>query len=259
MAERERFPRRAGIATLTARRAVTPRMIRVTLQHDDFREAWPIEQPGEIITLLFLDPAEEPVLPVEGWLFPEGVYQNWRNYTVRRHDPAAGELDIDVVLHQPRGPACTWAEQTPIGGRVGYAGPRIDYAPVEGADWLLLTGDETALPAIAAILEEPPAAAQVLAVIEVADPAEEHEIALRNGAHVRWVHRDGAPAATTSHLAEALRTLELPDGTGQAWGAAESSVARDIRTVLRDERGMPKSHARARGYWLRAGEWDLDD
>src|ERR1044071_6530246 len=102
----ERFPRRAGVATLTARRTLTPRMIRVTLQCDDFGETWPIEQPGEIMTLLFLDPSEEIVLPLMGWRFPEGATeQEWRNYTVRRHDPATGEIDVDVVLHQPPGPA----------------------------------------------------------------------------------------------------------------------------------------------------------
>ena len=59
-------------------------MIRITLGCDEFGADWPIEQPGEIITLLF---DEEIVLPLEGWRFPEGVEQEWRNYTVRRHDP----------------------------------------------------------------------------------------------------------------------------------------------------------------------------
>jgi NADPH-dependent ferric siderophore reductase len=72
------------------------------------------------------------------------------------------------------------------------------------------------------------------------------------------VHRGGAPAATTTHLAEAVRALPLPTGVGQAWGAAESGVARDLRTVLRDEHGLPRTHARARGYWLRSGDW-LDE
>ncbi|HEX5922987.1 MAG TPA: siderophore-interacting protein [Baekduia sp.] len=168
----ERFPRRAGVATLKARRALTPRMIRVTLQSDDFGATWPIEQPGEIITLLFLDRDEEIVLPVTGWRFPAGATeQEWRNYTVRRHDPVTGEIDVDVVLHEPRGPACTWAQASPIGAGVGFAGPRVDYTPRDGASWLLLRGDETALPAIAAILEEPPATAErILAVVEV-DPA----------------------------------------------------------------------------------------
>jgi NADPH-dependent ferric siderophore reductase len=260
VADRERFPRRAGVATLVARRPLTPRMVRVTLRSEAFGATWPIEQPGEIITLLFLDPSEEVVLPLAGWTFPPGtVEQEWRNYTVRRHVPDTGEIDVDVVLHEPRGPACTWAQDAPIGAGVGFAGPRVDYAPRPGASWLLLCGDETALPAIAAILELPPAAAErILAVIEVPGRAEEHALAAPASAQVRWVHRDGADAATTTHLADALRRLELPSGVGQAWGAAESKVARALREVLRDERGMPRKHVSAKGYWLRSGEW-LDD
>ena len=178
---------------------------------------------------------------------------------MRRHDPEAREIDVDVVLHEPRGPACAGAAAAPLGAPVGYAGPRVDFAPRDDADWLLLCGDETALPAIAAILETAPPRAQVLAVVEVADPDEEHELALPDGADVRWVHRDGAPAATSSHLADALRSLELPDGPGQAWGAAESRIARDVRDVLRGERGMPRKHVKATGYWLRKGDWILDE
>jgi NADPH-dependent ferric siderophore reductase len=254
-----RFPLRSGVATLVARESLTPRMIRVTLRCDGFRDGWPIQQPGEIITLLFAPPGEETILPLQGWRFPDDApEQEWRNYTVRRHDREAGEIDVDVVLHKPRGPACTWALQAPVGSDVGYAGPRVDFKPRDDADWLLLCGDETALPAIAAILESPPAETDLIAVVEVADRGEEQQLALPPGARLEWVHRDGAPAATTPHLADALRTVDLPDGTGQAWGAAESRVARDLRDVLRGERGMPRSHASAKGYWLRSGDW-LDD
>jgi len=252
MMPRRDFPRRKGVATLVARRPLTPRMIRVTLRCAGFGDDWPIEQPGEIITLLFAEPGHEVVLPMTGWSFPPGAEdQAWRNYTVRRHDPAAAEIDVDVVLHVPRGPACTWAAGAPLGADVGYAGPRVDFAPRPSARWLLLCGDETAVPAIAAILETPQPAERVLAVLEVHDRAEELELALPPGAEATWVHRDGARAATTSHLADALRALELPDGPGQAWGAAESMVARDIRTVLRGERGMPGGHVKATGYWRR--------
>jgi NADPH-dependent ferric siderophore reductase len=246
---RLRFPRRTGVATLAARRALTPRMLRITLACEAFGPDWPIEQPGEIITLLFAPPGEEIVLPLEGWAFPPGVDQPWRNYTVRRHDAAAGEIDVDVVLHEPRGPACTWAARAPIGADVGYAGPRVDFAPREDAEWLLLCGDETALPAIAAILETRPAAA----IIEVADAAEEHELP---GA-VRWVHRNGS--ALGAGLGAALRETELPDAPGQVWGAAESRVARDVRDILRGERGLPRKHVKATGYWLRSGDWLLDE
>jgi NADPH-dependent ferric siderophore reductase len=260
MAGLERFPRRAGVATLVERRSLTPRMIRVTLRAEDFGERWPIEQPGEILTLLFVPPGEPIVLPELGWRFPAGApEQEWRNYTVRRHDRDACEIEVDVVLHQPRGPACTWAERAPIGADVGYAGPRVDYRPRDDAEWLLLCGDETALPAIAAILEQPPPVERVLALVEVGGPEEEQELALPPGASLRWLHRDDAPPATTTHLADALREVELPAGRGQAWGAAESHVARDVREVLRGERGMPPRLARAKGYWLRKGDWIIDE
>jgi len=260
MAERVRFPARTGVATLAARVRLTPRMIRVTLRAGEFGADWPTSQPGEILTLLFAPPGEAIVLPLQGWVFPpDAPEQEWRNYTVRRHDPEQGEIDVDVVLHEPRGFACSWASELALGAPVGYAGPRVDFAPREDAEWLLLCGDETALPAIAAILESPPPAERVLAVVEVADHHEEHVLDLPGNAEVRWVHRDGAPAATTSDLADALRGVPLPDGPGQAWGAAESRVARELRTVLRDERGMPRRHVKATGYWLRAGDWILDE
>lgn len=267
MAVRERFPRCTGVATLVKREQLTPRMIRVTLRCDGFcEEAWPIEQPGEIITLYFSPPGDdEIVLPSQnGWKFPEDGSARpelWRNYTVRRHLPGTNEIEVDVVLHEPKGHACTWAADMEIGAGVGYAGPRLDYVPRENVEWLLLCGDETALPAIAAIIETT-SVEQVIAVLEVADPDEEPALDLngsRAKADVRFVHRGGAPAATTSHLADALREVDLPSGLGQAWGAAESKVARDVRNVLRDERGMPKTHAGARGYWLRTGDWILDE
>jgi NADPH-dependent ferric siderophore reductase len=64
------------------------------------------------------------------------------------------------------------------------------------------------------------------------------------------------PEATTSHLADAVRALALPEGPGQAWGAAESRIARDLRSVLREDHGLPRTHAHAKGYWLRSGDSD---
>jgi NADPH-dependent ferric siderophore reductase len=256
----ERFPRRAGIAELTARTVLAPRMIRVTLRAEAFAGGWPIEQPGEIITLLFAPPGEPIVLPARGWTFPDGHEpQAWRNYTVRRHRPERCEIDVDVVLHEPRGPACTGAQEVPLGSPVGFAGPRIDFEPRADAEWLLLCGDETALPAIAAIIDTAPPGRDVIAVIEVPDRDAEAALDTRRAADVRWVHRGAAAPATTTQLADTLRTLDLPAGDGQAWGAAESRVARDLRAVLRDERGLPRGRAHARGYWLRSGDWVLDE
>lgn len=260
MSPLERFPLRAGVSTVVRRALLTPRMLRLTLGAPDFGPDWPARQPGEIITLLFVPAGEPIVLPVVGWRFPGGApTQEWRNYTVRAHRPVQAEIDVDVLLHEPRGPACTWAQAAEPGGEVGYAGPRIDYAPEPDAAWSVLCGDETALPAIAAILETLPDEHPAQALIEVQDGADELPVALRGGQTLRWVHRGDEPAGVSAALASALREISLPDGTGQAWGAAESAIARDLRGVLRDELGMPKTHARARGYWLRSGEWDLSE
>ena len=189
MTDRERFPRRAGVATLVARRALTPRMVRVTLEADGFGDDWPTEQPGEILTLLFPPVGEDVVLPEQGWRFPPGVEQPWRNYTVRRHDPRTRRIEVDVVLHEPRGPACTEAARAAVGAPVGYAGPRVDFAPREDAEWLLLCGDETALPAIAAILEAHDERTPALALVEVDGPDEERALDLPR-ADVRWLPVD---------------------------------------------------------------------
>ncbi|MEH3054664.1 MAG: siderophore-interacting protein [Patulibacter minatonensis] len=235
-------------------------MLRITLRADDFGSSWPLEQPGEILTLLFAGPGEAIVLPEQGWRFPaDAPAQEWRNYTVRAHRPDVAELDVDVLLHVPRGPACEGAEAAQVGSAVGYAGPRIDYAPVDGAGWTVLVGDETALPAIAAILETLPDGHPATAIVEVQDAADEIDLDLVGGQAVRWVHRGALRPGDSEPLARALRELPEREGVGQAWGAAESRVARDLRSVLRDERGMPKTHARARGYWLRSGDWLLDE
>ena len=95
-----------------------------TLRSDGFGESWPIEQPGEIITLLFVPPGEPIVLPLRGWIFPPGTQpQEWRNYTVRRHRRERGEIDVDVVLHESPGPASTWAAAGPARRRRRLRGP----------------------------------------------------------------------------------------------------------------------------------------
>ena len=79
-----------------------------------------------------------------------------RDFTPRRHDPAAGELWIDFFLHAG-GPAAAWASQAAAGQTLQIGGPKgsaiID---PDGIDTHVLIGDESALPAIGRRLEELP-------------------------------------------------------------------------------------------------------
>ena len=72
------------------------------------------------------------------------------------------------------------------GDPVGILGPGGGEGPV--ADWVVLAGDETALPAIGRILEELPSDARGVAIVEVADAREEQDLPHPPGVALRWLH-----------------------------------------------------------------------
>src|SRR5829696_2759967 len=203
------FPLCTGIATVAAREAATPRMARFTLRAPAFEDLG-VEQPGEIITLGWCEPGEPLVLPERGWRFPGGREQHWRNFTVRAHRPEQAEIDVDFFLHGDVGRASAWAMRASPGDRVGYAGPRVHFAPDREADWTLLVADETGLPALLAIAESLPAGHPVVALAEIHDERERQPVELAAALDLRWCSRDGRPAGTTTVLADALAALDLP-------------------------------------------------
>src|SRR3984885_6357820 len=77
-------------------------------------------------------------------------------------------------------------------GQVIYLmGPGGAYTPDPAADWHLLAGDESALPAIATALEALPANAIGRAFIEVAGPEDEIPLAAPESVEGNWVYRGG--------------------------------------------------------------------
>jgi len=236
---------------LQVRRSVriTPRMVRVTL-HGDELAGFPGDGPDRRIKMFFpVAGQERPALPRAtsgGPLWPPGEARPAiRTYTVRRHDPQAGELDVDFVLHGEHGPAAAWAQAARPGAWVGVSEPGGRYEPDPSAAHHLVIGDETALPGVATVLAALPPGVPVLAVLEVADASEEQE--LPGDAAVHWVHRAGQPAGEP--LERAVRSAELPAGRGQAWLSGESACVRDLRRHLIDERGFDRRAVYATGYW----------
>jgi NADPH-dependent ferric siderophore reductase len=234
---------------------LTPGFVRITLGGDDLAEL-AVEEPGEILTLLWPAPGAGLVLPGLGWTFPPGVAerQHARNYTVRRWDASTRQVVVDFVLHGDEGIASAWAARARPGDTVGFAGPRVHWKSHLECDWTLLVADETGLPALAAIAETLPPEHRALAVVEVAGPREEQPIRSPARLEVRWAHRGDAPPGSTRVLERALRSLDVPDGQGRAWGAAESTVMRRVRRSLRERWRLPASHVSALGYWVCAGD-----
>ncbi|HWH82691.1 MAG TPA: siderophore-interacting protein [Burkholderiaceae bacterium] len=166
-----------------------------------------------------------------------------RDYTPRRVDRAARELDIDFALHGD-GPAAAWAAQAAPGQRLKIGGPRGSFIVPTDFDWHLLVGDDTALPAIARRLEELPPGSRAIVRLAVADPADRRLPATAAALDVEWF--DSADA-----LLAALRTLELPAGEGYAWCAGEAAAMVALRRVLVDEKGHDRHAIRAAAYWKR--------
>ncbi|MDZ7858864.1 siderophore-interacting protein [Sphaerotilus sp.] len=164
-----------------------------------------------------------------------------RDYTPRHYDAAAGTLAIEFALHGD-GPAAAWAAQATPGQRATIGGPRGSFIIPTDADWHLLVGDDTALPAVARRLEELPASARAFAVLHVADAADRRALPSAASVQVQWVDSGAA-------LADAVRALDLPGGEGFAWGAGEAGAMAAVRRVLVDERGLDRQAVRVSAYW----------
>ena len=126
-------------------------------------------------------------------------------------------------------------------------GPGGGYAPSPTADWHLLAGDESALPAIAAALEGMPAGAPVRAFIEVADAAEEQKLECPGDVEIVWLHRGDRPVGET--LVAAVRDLEFLDGEVHVFVHGEATFVKDLRGHLRLDRGLPPAQLSISGYW----------
>jgi NADPH-dependent ferric siderophore reductase len=168
-----------------------------------------------------------------------------RSYTVRRHDPVAHELDFDFVLHGDAGVASAWASRVRPGEQLILVGPSPAYLPDPDVRRHVLLGDETALPAIGAMLDHLPPTAEVTVLIEVADAAEEQPLP-----SVTWLHRDGRPPGTPDLLLAALRAAG-PFGGGDiaVWAAGERTVMHAVRAWLLDESGLDRGQVRTTMYW----------
>ncbi|GGK81913.1 siderophore-interacting protein [Streptomyces flaveus] len=177
--------------------------------------------------------------------FPREQWPVTRTYTVRAWDPELRELTLDFVIHGDEGLAGPWAMRVQQGEIVRFLGPGGAYAPDADADWHLLAGDESALPAIAASLEAMPDGAKVYAFVEIEGQDEEQKIA--SDVEVVWLHRGDRPIGEA--LVEAVRALEFPEGRVCAFVHGEAGFVKELRRLLRVEHQIPRENLSISGYW----------
>jgi NADPH-dependent ferric siderophore reductase len=248
---RKRVPRTAEVVRTTR---VTPHMIRVVLGGPGLT-GFPVgEFTDHYVKLLFTPDGA----PHEGTYDLERIRaelppERWpvtRTYTVRSWDADAGELTIDFVHHGDEGLAGPWAARARPGDRIQLLGPGGAYAPSPAADWHLLAGDESALPAIGAALGRLPGGTPARVVVEVAAVEDEQaDLTLGEGVELVWVHRrDGVPGEA---LVASVRATALPPGQGHVFVHGEAGAVRELRRHLRAERGLAPAFTSISGYWRR--------
>jgi NADPH-dependent ferric siderophore reductase len=220
-----------------------------------------------------------------------------RTYTIRALRPERGEVDVDFVLHGATGPASAWAERARVGDEIVLVAPNARFpGPTGGFEWhpptdascLLIAGDETAVPAVCAIVESLPGGRRVRVLLEVPTPADALNTAAPAGVEITWLPRwadDGAPPATrgallTAAVRDAVEELadvlsptpgielddvdvdagilwEVPQGDAvpgrssgmYAWLAGEAGVVKELRRHLVQERGVDRRAVAFMGYW----------
>lgn len=217
---------------------ITPAMRRIRLQIPDMQ---PFLVDGLHVRLLIPD-TPEPVWPVMGdngrLVWAEGSRKlPRRTYTIRAIDAAAGQMDIDMLLHDaPSGdnagdaPAARWAAAVQPGDRIGIMGPATGIIPRAPA--MVLVADACALPAVARILAAMSAqdSAQVLCWVQ--SPAEMQALPSPGQVDVHWVY-GGVPGQSAEHITGILAWLDAMDWEQQhealVWMAGGHTMAQALR------------------------------
>lgn len=178
-----------------------------------------------------------------------------RVYTVRSFDADAQWLEIDFLLHADAGPGACWAQQAQIGDCVEILKPGGRTARI--ADWMVLAGDDSALPALARIAERLPASTRGHVVCEIADPQDAIDIRLPPGMQWHWLYRAGLAAGTGDQLQQAVQQLDWAASQSAKgasrflWVGAEFATAQALRAWAVDSLGLAKQEQLIVAYWRR--------
>ncbi|MGV0792738.1 siderophore-interacting protein [Mycolicibacterium sp. XJ1819] len=244
---------------------LTPHLIRVVLGGSGFDTFTPNAFTDAYVKIVFVDPGvdvdalPQPLTQDSFNVLPVEQRPAVRTYTVRRVDRERREIAIDFVVHGDHGVAGPWAIAAQPGQPAYVMGPSGAYAPDPAADWHLLAGDETAVPAIGATLEALPDNAIGKVFIEVAGPEDEIDLAAPPGVEVTWIYRGGRAdlvpedqAGDHAPLIAAVKGCPWLPGQVQVFIHGEAqAVMHNLRPYIRKERGVDAKWASISGYWRR--------
>jgi NADPH-dependent ferric siderophore reductase len=186
-----------------------------------------------------------------------------RTYTALFPDVDAGTLAIDFVVHGDEGVAGPWARRAAAGDVLLANGPGGAYRPDPDADWHLLVGDESAVPAITAALAVLPEDAIVRVAVLVDSADDEPDLPVPAKGELTFVHRSGNGG--DGQLLAAIRAFDWPTGRVHVFAHGEAQeIMHEVRPYLFGERGLARDQVSISGYWRRGRteegfrEWKSD-
>ncbi|HEY2041911.1 MAG TPA: siderophore-interacting protein [Jatrophihabitans sp.] len=238
-------------ATVLRTERLSVSMVRVVLELQDKNRFTPSEFTDSYVKVLFLHPDGDYPRPVDvdqiRTEMPSKYWPRLRTYTVRNFDAENAALTLDFVVHGDEGVAGPWAANTQPGDEVLLLGPGGGYSPDPSADWHLMIGDESVLPAIATALEALPATATAHIFVEVHGPEDEIPMPMKENAALVWIHRGIRPVGEA--LVEAVTAEEFPPGRVHAFVHGEAGFVKQIRRFLRLGHNLDQQQLSISGYW----------
>lgn len=226
--------------------ALGPRMMRAWLSGEELGGMEP-PQPAASIRLLL--PSSGSDLEIPTWngnefLLADGSRPIIRTFTPRRFSTAPPRLAIDMVVHT-EGKASAWVLQAQPGDTAAVSGPARGYDIDPGATSFVLAGDESAIPAMAQLLEILPSDRPVS--VHIVATSDFGRVALPDhpAAAVSWHEAD---AGRGPALLRALGDDRLV-ATSAVWVAGEAAAVHQVRNYLFRELELPRRQAVVRGYW----------
>lgn len=225
---------------------LTPHLRRITLVGEELA-GLEVDEPAASVRLLMPSPGHDELVMPE-WTGNEFLLPDGRRPLIRTLTPRSvrdGEIDVDVVLHGDVG-LSGWASRARSGDPAAVSGPGRGYEIDAAASRLVVLGDETALAAIAQLLEAAPETLPLTVHVETAHGGERAPLPRHPAASITW--HDLSPGARPgSMLLDALVSVDIDAGT-RVWAAGEAAAMQAIRTHLGD-RGVDRARTTVRGYW----------
>jgi ATP-binding cassette, subfamily B, bacterial IrtA/YbtP len=205
---------------------------------------------------LFEDVKAEPAAWLRFWFpDPNGSKTEFqRAYTISEADVASGRFAVDVVLHEPAGPASLWVRTVEPDATIAVmslmGSSRFD-APDDQPAGYLLIGDSASIPGINGIIETVPDDVPIELYLEQHDDNDSLiPLVKHSRLRVHWIARHDEKS-----LAKAIESRDWSDW--YVWATPEAATLKHVRRRLRDEFGFPKSAIHAQAYWSAGREMGI--